>query len=98
MIMATKEEVYDAEVYPLMDKIIKICKKNKIAMVATFHTPNDDDPDLLCSTALTTKEFDPPEKYCKMVVMLMGNESRSTTKLTTRDKDGKIIAQEIILG
>lgn len=32
----TKEEVYDAEVYPLMAQIIAICKRNKIAMLASF--------------------------------------------------------------
>lgn len=32
-----KEQVYDEQIYPLMDKIISICKENKIDMVATFY-------------------------------------------------------------
>lgn len=54
-----KEQVYDSEISPLMAKILEICKREKIAMVAQFSTPNDDDPDLLCTSALLEKEFNP---------------------------------------
>lgn len=51
----TKEEVYDAEVYPLMDKIVAICKEHKIAMPADFAL----DEDLRCTTALLDDEYFP---------------------------------------
>lgn len=35
----TKEDVYDAEINPLMAKILDICRQHKIAMVASFHIP-----------------------------------------------------------
>lgn len=54
-----KEQVYDAEIAPLMAKILEVCKREKIAMVAQFSTPNDDDPDLLCTSALLDKEYSP---------------------------------------
>lgn len=54
-----KEQIYDAEISPLMAKILEVCKREKIAMVAQFSTPNDDDPDLLCTSALLDKEYDP---------------------------------------
>lgn len=92
-----KEEAYDKEIFPLMEKIIKICKLYKISVVATFHTPNDDDPDLVCSTALTEKEYDPPPTFCKMVQLLTGSEPHPTATLTGRDKDGKVVFQEVIL-
>lgn len=95
--METKEDVYDAEIFPLMGKIIEICKANKIAVVATFHTPNDDDPDLVCGTALTEPDYDPPATFCKMAQLLTGYERQSTATLTGRDKDGKIVFQEVIL-
>lgn len=48
-----KEAVYDELIYPLMSQIVRICYENGIAMVAQFHVPNPDDPDLMCSTQLT---------------------------------------------
>lgn len=32
----TKEDVYDAEISPLMDKIISICEKHKMPFLAVF--------------------------------------------------------------
>lgn len=55
----TKEEVYDNEINPLMAKIIAICTKNKIAMLANFQLSVGDEPDLRCTTALLQEEFEP---------------------------------------
>ena len=52
----TKEQVYDDEVFPLMAQIIDICKAHKIAMVASFAVPNEDNPALQCTTALLEDE------------------------------------------
>lgn len=48
----TKEQVYDADIFPLMKQIIDICHAHKIAMVASFAIPSEDDPALQCDTAL----------------------------------------------
>lgn len=40
--MNDKEQVYDEQIYPLMDSIIKICKEHQIPMFSVFQfTPND---------------------------------------------------------
>ena len=57
--MKSKEEVYDAEIAPLMAQILEVCKREKIAMVAQFSTPSAEDPDLLCTSALLEKEYSP---------------------------------------
>lgn len=64
------EQVYDERVSPLMTQIIAICKEHKIAMVAQFAIPIQDDPDLCCTTALTTKEFEPPDHLRRAVGFL----------------------------
>jgi hypothetical protein len=33
----SKEEVYDSEITPLMDRIVKICEQHKIPMLANFN-------------------------------------------------------------
>lgn len=35
----TKEEIYDAQIDPLMRQVIEICKASGIAMVSSFYTP-----------------------------------------------------------
>lgn len=55
-----KEEVYDTQISPLMKQIIAICQQNKIAMLASYFIPTDDDPTLACSTALLTDDYSPP--------------------------------------
>lgn len=57
---ATKEQVYDASIYPLMKQIIAICEEHNIAMVASFAVPNSTDPDLMCTTAFLRDSCDPP--------------------------------------
>ena len=60
--MKTKEQVYDEEIDPLMGKIIEICKREKIAMLATFRIPTPEDPDLNCTTALLDDEYGPSKE------------------------------------
>lgn len=44
------EPVYDAEINPLMARIIEICKRDSIPMLASFWLRNDDDGPLRCTT------------------------------------------------
>lgn len=69
----TKEEAYDDEIYPLMDKIIEICKRERIAFLADFELDYlEDDPDnkLLCTTALLTDEYEPREAMLQALLLL----------------------------
>lgn len=52
--MYDKEKIYDAEIHPLMDKIIDICKRNDIHMLSSFALNNEN---LVCTTHLASKEF-----------------------------------------
>lgn len=49
-----KEAVYDAQISPLMEQIIALCKEHKINMVADFSLGHDPvaDETLFCTTAL----------------------------------------------
>jgi hypothetical protein len=62
-----KEQVYDSEISPLMAEIVAICKREKIAMVASFSIPNGkpEDSDLCCTSALLGDDFYPPEEFKK---------------------------------
>lgn len=51
MITQDNEEIYDEQIAPLMTKIIEICRKNKIPMIATFNYQ----PEQLCTTYLSQK-------------------------------------------
>jgi hypothetical protein len=69
-----KEEIYDEQIFPLMRQIIDICKKNKIALISSFHL----DEDLSCTTALLTDEYDPTEKQIKAYDVLKPKEKFSS--------------------
>ena len=68
--MKDKEAIYDKEISPLMKQIIAICKEHKIAMVAQFAIPNESDPDLRATTALTVAEYEPPKSMVAAVSLL----------------------------
>jgi len=61
--MATKKEIYDEQIRPLMTKIIAICSEHKIGNLCTFSLGDDDEGEgLMCTTAMATEEFEPPER------------------------------------
>ncbi len=47
-----KEQVYDAEINPLMGQIIAICKRAGIACLCTFDLESEDNDGLVCTTCL----------------------------------------------
>ena len=60
-----KEKVYDQQIFPLMEKIIKICNDNDIAFCGTFNITDKDDQDgpLRCTTGVNL-ENDTRIKEC----------------------------------
>lgn len=66
------EEVYDAEISPLMAQIIEICKAHKMPMFATFLYRNDPDgDDGLCTTNILFADERPvPEAMLKLAPSL----------------------------
>lgn len=65
-----KEQIYDEQIYPLMAEIVAICQLHKIAMLADFAIPTDDDPTLQCTTALLSDSYDPPEQMRRALDIL----------------------------
>jgi hypothetical protein len=53
----TKEEIYDAQISPLVKQIIEICKAHKIALIADFGL----DDDMHCTTSLLADEYLPSD-------------------------------------
>ncbi len=71
-----KEEICDTKIGPLMDQIIAICEEHKIAMLASFAIPTDDDQGLTCTTTCLTDEYEPtPQQLDAIAVLMKGQEA-----------------------
>ena len=94
------EEVYDKQLAPLMEKIIGICNEHHVPMFATFLYKSDpegvdDGEDCYCTTNLY---FDDHAQSDTMEQLNAIRSRRpSPLRLTIRDKDGRIVKQEVIL-
>lgn len=60
--MPNKEQIYDAEIFPLMAQIIAICQKNEISMFATYDIPTEEDNGLCCTTCTADESGEPSER------------------------------------
>ena len=69
-----KEQIHDTQIGPLMDQIIAICEEHKIAMLASFAIPTDDDSSLACTTALLDDEHEPSAQQRTALAVLMSNQ------------------------
>lgn len=83
-----KEHIYDTQIHALMAQVIDICKANNIAMFATFNIPNDDDPDMSCTTQLPDETGELPRRIAECA-RAGGTLSKPMLMLTTMDKDGR---------
>jgi hypothetical protein len=54
--MYDKEKIYDEQIYPLMDQIVKICKNNDVQMIFSCYLKTDEEGDLRCTTYLKSEE------------------------------------------
>ena len=79
----TKEQVYDAEISPMMAQILAICKQHNIAMVASF----DIGDEMLCTSALLTDEYDPPASFVEALDVIRPPE-RKTLHYRIDHEDG----------
>lgn len=89
-IMKNKEQVYDEQISPLMQQIIEICEGSKIAMVANFSIPTDEEPELGCLTFLNNEDSnDPFGLQHKRAVGILRGEAVDRPVIVTTDADGK---------
>jgi hypothetical protein len=91
-----KEQIYDEQISPLMTQIIEACQANKIAFVACFSIPNDEDPDLRCSSAMLGEEFEPPEEFKRAWRELRPSNSGGMMMLRTENGDGSTTLTAIV--
>lgn len=80
----TKEEAYDSEIFPLMGKIIEVCKREKISMVANFQLSVKGEEDLRCTTALLDKDYQPSKEQLSAFDLLY--HGFTAFAITTRKK------------
>lgn len=92
----TKEEIYDQQISHHMAEIIKICRKHRIAFVATYSIPSPDDEGLQCASALLEQDCEPPPSYLEAMRLIYGH-ARSPAILTVRDGNGDIKEMHAIL-
>lgn len=83
----TKEQIYDEKISPLMRQIIEICEEHKIAMIADFALPDEEQDSLKCTTVLLGEETDPPEEMLRAMDILRPKR-RSPLMITTEHADG----------
>lgn len=102
----TKGQVYDAEISPLMAQIIAISKRRGIAMFASFALDMVDDPDcesdpehvLYCTTHLPDEAGKPHKRFQQFTdVIYRETSNTSAMRITTRDKDGNVVSEEVVI-
>ena len=93
-----KEQIYDEKISPLMAEIIDVCKQNKIAFIASFAIPNDEDNDLRCTTALfesREESTEDVEDFRKAYSILRGGR-QSPMMMTVDHGDGSKTVTSIL--
>lgn len=92
------EEVYDEQISPLMAKIIEICQKNKMAMVASFSLGQEKDESyFLCTSALIGDEYNPPESFITAYNTIRSKKSPMMI-IKTADKNGNVKDCTVVAG
>ncbi len=88
-----KEKVYDEEIFPLITKVVEICQKHEIPMVASFTYKAYSESTDRCTTILNgfKGRFEPI--YQAAHAMFRSPERRSLSIMITK-KDGEIERHE----
>lgn len=87
-----KEQIYDEQIFPLMQKVLEICQEHHIAYVGSFAIPTEADPDLFCSSRVPNEREEYPHHLATMaqaVDRARGAGSESVATMTETLPDGK---------
>ena len=84
------ENIYDAEIAPLMAKIISICKEHKLPMFATFLYASDGENDDYCTTNLPFKERTIPDALASLEPIIRGHNRGPALRMRVTKGDGSI--------
>ena len=91
------EQVYDDEISPLMAQIIAICKRHRMPMLASFIFHYDEDDTVsTCDTVLQHegREF---RRLAQALSIIRGGGRGPALRVTARDAEGRVTADEVIL-
>lgn len=89
-----KEQIYDADIAPLMARIIDVCKQNGIAMIFSAAIPTETDSGLCCTTCLPDGDGNNwPEHVA--AVRLLRNE-RQALQMRSEHGDGSVTMAAIL--
>ncbi|MFA5898013.1 MAG: hypothetical protein WC829_02750 [Hyphomicrobium sp.] len=92
---ASKEQVYDAEIEPLMAKILDICQVAGIGMLADFEIQSPDDEGLRCTSALPDETGKNSERHRRAIAILMPPRPKPLM-LTTTHADGSVTMTAVL--
>ena len=88
------EQVYDEQINPLMDKIIAICKDNKLPFVATFQCNSEGDR---CDSAYLPEDR-PIDNNLECMYAILMPKPLPMLKITTKDGNGNVKSIDLIQG
>jgi hypothetical protein len=91
-----KEQIHDEQISPLMAQIIEICKEHKIAFVASYAIPTEDDDTLRCSSALLGREYGAPDEFKRAWKELKPGGRGGVMMLRAVDGDGNLTITAIL--
>lgn len=89
-----KEQIYDAEISPLMAQIIAICQKHHISMYATYDVPNDEDATVTCTTCLSDESGKPSERIRQF--NRLSPRNITSMMITTENADGSKVITAVL--
>ena len=92
----TREQVYDAEISPLVAQIIAICKRDKIPMIANFNLDHEGDG-LQCTTNIFGDDW-PLTDGMRTAYHAMKPQESTVAMITTRDGSGNITRMDAVVG
>ena len=95
--MKDKEAIYDAEISPLMIKIIEVCKREGVCMICSFDIGNDGDPTLNCLSRTPDENDEVSEHHANAYQAIRGESHAPAMKITTVRADGSVASQEVIV-
>lgn len=91
------EKIYDEQIAPLMTQVIEICKKHNLPFVIDFQYSSDGgDEHGHCTSAYLPNDIAIAPELQDAYRAVAPRRSLALN-ITTRDKDGKIVAMETIL-
>jgi len=91
-----KEQIYDAQINPLMAQIIEVCRQHQIAFVAAFSIPTAEDSDLQCTSAMLGSALLPPANFMRAWAHLRPARSAGPLMLREERADGSVTFTAIV--